>query len=77
MEGTTRCMRIGEIEVSRQSRDLVFERDGYAIAMRTTVGNRVTLTFSFDGAIIGQVAGVRANPAVIVGVIEGALDIPN
>lgn len=64
---------IGDIIVRRVGRDLVFERDRYSIAVRSTVGDRATIEFSFAGEMISQVTGVRLNPAVISGVILGAL----
>lgn len=45
----------------------------YAIAVRTTVDDRATITFSYEGYVASEVTGARGDPVDIVGVIKGAL----
>jgi hypothetical protein len=48
----------------RIDREPIFECDGYEIEVRATVGDRATLTFLYEGDVIGKVAGVRLDPEV-------------
>jgi hypothetical protein len=68
-------MLIGDVLVRRVGRDLVFERDGLAISMRSTVADRVTLRYIRDGVQVGEATGVRDDPVLIVPVIRGVLGL--
>jgi hypothetical protein len=59
--------------VRRDGRDVIFERGRFAIAVRATVGDRVSLVHRIDGEVVREMVGLRDDPEIIACVIEGAL----
>lgn len=53
--------------------ELIFEDGCCRVAIRPTVGNRVTITLWYDGQQYGQLAGVPAEHDLLRQIIEGAV----